>query len=139
MDSAEIPPELVDATLVTNPLKMPLTIQSKINRERTWKLMRKGCQNGVNIDAKTHHKSIPTLVSKNIRKIINNHIFLKCKDRFILRRYSNFKVFQGGCANAKFNNKSLKMKPTSIPKSMKNLWPFRVRKSYQKTPENHPK
>jgi hypothetical protein len=37
----------------------------------------KGSQNGTEIDAKTHQKSIPELVSKKIREIIKNHVSLK--------------------------------------------------------------
>jgi hypothetical protein len=41
--------------------------------------MPKGSQNGVKIDAKTHQKSMPKLVTTRIRKIIKNHVSLKGK------------------------------------------------------------
>ena len=41
------------------------------------KIITKGCQNGAEIDAKTHQKSMPELVSKKIREIIQNHVSLK--------------------------------------------------------------
>jgi hypothetical protein len=41
------------------------------------KIITKGSQNGAEIDAKTHQKSMPELVSKKIRKIIKNHVSLK--------------------------------------------------------------
>ena len=37
----------------------------------------KGSQNGAEIDAKTHQKSMPELVSKKISEIIKNHVSLK--------------------------------------------------------------
>ena len=41
------------------------------------KIIAKGSQNGAEIDAKTHQKSMPELVSKKIREIIKNHVSLK--------------------------------------------------------------
>ena len=41
--------------------------------------MQKSFPNGAEIDAKTHKKSMPKLVSKKIREIINNHVSLKGK------------------------------------------------------------
>jgi len=37
----------------------------------------KGSQNGAEIDAKTHQKSMPELVSEKIKKNIKNHVSLK--------------------------------------------------------------
>ena len=41
--------------------------------------MPKGFQNGAKIDAKTHKRSMPTLVSEKIRKIMKTHVSLKGK------------------------------------------------------------
>ena len=41
------------------------------------KIIVKGSQNDAEIDAKTHHKSMPELVSKKIKKIIKKHVTLK--------------------------------------------------------------
>ena len=41
------------------------------------KIIAKDSQNGAEIDAKTHQKSMPELVSKKIREIIKNHVSLK--------------------------------------------------------------
>ena len=41
------------------------------------KIIAKGSQNGAEIDAKTHQKSMPELVSKKIREITKNHVSLK--------------------------------------------------------------
>jgi len=65
------------ARSVKDPLKMPSKIHSKIDREKTWKMKPKGSQNGAEIDAKTHQKSMPKLVSKRIMNIMNIHVFLK--------------------------------------------------------------
>ena len=43
------------------------------------KIIAKGSQNGAEIDAKTHQKSMTELVSKKIREIIKNHVSLKSK------------------------------------------------------------
>ena len=43
------------------------------------KLILKGFQNRAEIDAKTHQKSMPKLVSKKIKKIIKNYVSLKGK------------------------------------------------------------
>jgi hypothetical protein len=37
--------------------------------------MGKGSQNEAEIDAKTHQKSMPKLVSEKIRRIMKNHVF----------------------------------------------------------------
>ena len=41
--------------------------------------MPKGFQHEGKIDAKTHQKTMPKLVTKRIRKIIKNHVSLKGK------------------------------------------------------------
>ena len=41
------------------------------------KIIVKGSQNDAEIDAQTHHKSMPELVSKKIKEIIKNHVSLK--------------------------------------------------------------
>ncbi len=49
-------------------------------KNRCWKnikIIAKDSQNGAEIDAKTHQKSMPELVSKKIREIIKNHVSLK--------------------------------------------------------------
>jgi hypothetical protein len=56
---------------------MRLEIHSKIGREKTWKIKPKGFQNGAEIDAETHQKSMPKQVSKKITKITKIHVFLK--------------------------------------------------------------
>ena len=52
------------AILVQNPSKMPSKIHSKIDREKTWKIIPKGSQNGAEIDAKTNYKSADPLVGR---------------------------------------------------------------------------
>ena len=52
-------------------------IDAKKDVEKTWKIIAKGSQNGAEIDAKMHQKSMPELVSKKIREIIKNHVSLK--------------------------------------------------------------
>ena len=47
------------------------------------KIIAKGSQNGTEIDAKTHQKSMPELVSKKIKEIIKNHVSLKSALKFI--------------------------------------------------------
>jgi hypothetical protein len=59
------------------PLKMPSENHPKIDREKTWKMTPRGSQNGAEIDAKTHPKSMPKLVSKKIMKIRELHVFQK--------------------------------------------------------------
>ena len=44
---------------------------------KNMKIIVKGSQNDAEIDAKTHQKSMPELVSKKIREIIKNHVSLK--------------------------------------------------------------
>ena len=67
-------------------------IQKLINKNdhpKTLNLMPKGSQNGAGIDAKTHHKSMPKRVTKEIMKIIKNNVCLNgksidihCKNKF---------------------------------------------------------
>ena len=40
-------------------------------------IIAKGFQNGTEIDAKTHQKSMPELISQKIKKIIKSHVSLK--------------------------------------------------------------
>jgi hypothetical protein len=65
--------------LVPNLEKMQSKIHSKIDREKTWKMKPKRSRNGVEIDAKTHQKSMPELVSEKIKKIMKIHVSLKSK------------------------------------------------------------
>ena len=55
-------------------------IHQKNDHPKTWNLMPKGFQKGTGIDAKTHRKSMPKLVTKKIRKIIKNHVSLNGKN-----------------------------------------------------------
>ena len=61
------------------------------------KLTPKGFQNGAEIEAKTHHKSMPNLLTKRIRKIIKNHVSLKGQ---IIQIHCKNYGFEGltGCA-----------------------------------------
>ena len=59
----------------TDNTPIPKIINNTIIKN-TWNLMTKGCQNGAENDADTHHKSMPKQVSKQIRTIIKNHISL---------------------------------------------------------------
>ena len=68
--------------LVQNLEKMPSEIHSKIDREKTWKMKPKRSRNGAEIDAKTHQKSMPELVSEKIKKIIKNHVLERSKFSF---------------------------------------------------------
>ena len=54
--------------------------------------MPKGFQNGDEIDAKTHQKSMPKHVSKKIMNIIKNHISLKSQ---IIEIHSKNNGFEG--------------------------------------------
>ena len=70
---------------------------TKNDHQKTLNLMPKRCQNRVEIDAKTHQKSMPELVMKKIMKIIKNHVSLSGKPlKFIVKTC----VFDGleGCA-----------------------------------------
>ena len=46
------------------------------DQQKTLNLMPKGFQNGANIDAKTHQKSMPKLVTKKIMGIIKRNVSL---------------------------------------------------------------
>jgi hypothetical protein len=64
---------------------------------------------------------------EKIRKIMNNPVFLRCKNMEI--HCKGLKVLQGGCTNGKFIKKTSKRRYESIPKSMKNQCKFHARKS----------
>ena len=55
---------LFDPVLVNNPLKMQSTNRQKINHEKVWTNVRKGLQNGTEIDATTHRKSMQQRVQQ---------------------------------------------------------------------------
>ena len=59
--------------------KTPSEKTWKNGHPKTWKCMLKRCQNGVEMYAKTHQKSMQKLVTGNIRKIMKNHVFPMCK------------------------------------------------------------
>ena len=59
--------------------KNTLKEHQKNDHQKTWNLIPKGFQNGAKIDAKTHQKSMPKLVTKKIMEIIKNHVSLNCK------------------------------------------------------------
>jgi hypothetical protein len=72
-----IPPEGFGSLFGPKTEKMRSEIHSKIDRGKTWKQTPNYSQNGAKIDAKTHPKSMPKLVSKKIRKIRKIHVFPK--------------------------------------------------------------
>ena len=61
--------------------------------------MPKGCQNGTKIDAQTHHKSMPKLVTEEIIKVIKIHVFLNGKISQIHCKQMVLKVSQVAYAN----------------------------------------
>ena len=65
--------------------------------------MSKGSQNGAQIDAKSHQKSIPKLVTKKNMEIIKFHVSLNGKIieiKFIVKT-NIFNVLEVACANGK--------------------------------------
>ena len=78
--------------------------------------MPKGSQNGGEINAKTHQKSMQKLVAKEMRKIVKKQVFPMCKNRFLIGRYSKFEVLQGECANLKIHQKTIKNEVKIHPK-----------------------
>ena len=48
--------------------------------KKTWNFMKKHLKKGAQINAKSHQKSMPKLVTKKIRKIIKNHVSLNRKN-----------------------------------------------------------
>ena len=48
--------------------------------------MRKGSQNGAEIDAKTHLKSMPKMIANKGVEIMENHVFLEGKKLDFQRR-----------------------------------------------------
>ena len=65
------------AILVPFPPKSWSKNRCKNRCRKNMKIIIKGSQNGAEIDAKTHQKSMPELVSKKIKEIIKNHVSLK--------------------------------------------------------------
>ena len=59
--------------------KRPSEKTWKNGHPKTWKCMLKRCQNGIEMYAKTHQKSMQKLVMGNIRKMMKNHVFPMCK------------------------------------------------------------
>ena len=59
------------------------------------KIITKGSQNGAEIDAKTHQKSMPKLVSKKIREIIKNHVSLKSESLKFIGKTMVFDDLEG--------------------------------------------
>ena len=52
-------------------------------------------------------------------KIMKTHVCLKCKNTFMIGRYSKFEVLPGECANGKNTKITSKIMPKSMPKFMK--------------------
>ena len=77
-------------------------MQNSISK-KTWNSMKKLLKKGAQINAKTHQKSMPKLVTKRIRKIIKNHVSLKGKIIDIHWKNNSFLWFRRkvACANGK--------------------------------------
>jgi hypothetical protein len=61
-------------------MKMQSQKTLKNQSRKNMKITPKGFRNGDKIDAETHNKSMQKLVPTTMRKIINNHAFLNCKN-----------------------------------------------------------
>ena len=89
--------------------KVKNAINNYIKNEhpKTLTFMPQRCQKGNRIDATTHQKSMPKLVTKTIMEIIKDHVSL------------NFKIIQAHSKNMCFwrYQKTSKMRPTSSPQS----------------------
>ena len=70
---------LLDPVLINNRLKTDSTNQIKKRSTKNMKIDAKGIPKWSQIDAKSHQKSIPKLVSKKIMKIIKIHVSLNGK------------------------------------------------------------
>ena len=70
--------------------------------------MPKGFQNGANIDAKTHQKSMQTLVTKKIRKILKNYVSLNGKNIEIHCKSNWFYDLEGCMCERERNHKNIK-------------------------------
>ena len=71
---------IIESHLCSKSIKFRSKKDFKKIAKKTWNFMRTGCQNGANIDAKTHWKSMPKLVAKKMMGNIKNHVFLMCKN-----------------------------------------------------------
>ena len=69
----------LDQFLLQNRSKFDSTNHQKTLTNKI-ELYAKGVPNGAKIDAKTHRKLMPKLVTEKIRKIINNHVSLNGKN-----------------------------------------------------------
>ena len=67
----------LDTFLIKFPPKSWSKIRCKNRCRKNIKIIAKGSQNGAEINAKTHQKSMPELVSKKIEEIIKKHVSLK--------------------------------------------------------------
>ena len=59
------------------------------------KFIAKGCQTGAQIDAKTHKKSMPKLVTKTTMNIIKSHVSLNGKNIEIIVKITTFEGLTG--------------------------------------------
>ena len=95
--------------------------------------MREGSQNGAPIDANTHQKSMPKVVTKRIMKIIKNHISLDGKIIGIHYKTNVFHGLEGCYRTVKGIKKTSNIRPKPIPKSMTHRYKFHARKRIPKT------
>ena len=103
----------------------------KTMSKKNMKIIAKGFQNGTEIDAKTHQKSMPELVSKKI--IIKNHVSLKSEIIEIHWKKHCFWWFRRlHVRTVKGTKKTSKMWPNSIRNSMKNRYKKHARKKRAK-------
>ena len=70
---------LLDDRLGLKFFKTSIKKSSRNRSQKKLEYMQKCFQNEVEIDATTHHKSMPKLVTQKIMKIIKNHVSLNCK------------------------------------------------------------
>jgi hypothetical protein len=105
--------------------------------KKTSNFMKKPLKKGAQITAWTLQKSMPKLVTKRIRKIIKNHVSLKGKIIGINWKNNCFWWLKVACANGKGINKTSKMTPKSIRKSMKNRYKKHARKRHAEIMKKH--
>ena len=123
---------LLDTFLIKNRFK----IHQKNYHQKTLNLMQKGSQNGTKIDAKSHRKSMPKLVTKKIRKIIKNHVSLNGKNIEIHCTNKSFWWFRRlHVRTGKVSNKhqQLDQNPSE------HLWKINTKTCSKKACRNHEK
>ena len=88
-------------------------------------------QHGAKLDAQTHQKSMPKQVTEKLGNIIQNHVFLMCRNiRIHSQNNIVWKNVQVACTNGKVIKHRQQLYPNLLKINVKSMLGFIIQKTY---------